>query len=227
MDSWGGKGMAERHGKRLGTRFALLAVGLLALASSGCLVIAAGAASGAAVGYFYYRGEICKYYSAGPEATFAATRAALLDLNMPILREENNGARGSIEATTAQNEKVHVSLHQDTDNGPAPMTRVGVRVGTFGNEEISATLLGQIEARLSYPGSGRLVPQAAPTLGPIQPVSPVGIPNQTPPPPLAGEPPTTVPVAANQTAPPPLAPLQTPPPPLASASASAIKQQSK
>jgi hypothetical protein len=175
--------------------------------SCGCLVIAAGAAGGAAAGYFYYRGEICKYYPAGPEATFAATRAALFDLNMPILSEQNRGDHGNIEGSTATNDKVHVSIRQDTDNGPAagPLTRVGVRVGMFGNDETSTAILRQVEVRLSYPPSGRLVPQAAPTLGPIQPVSVVGIENQSPPPPLASDssPPPLHP--ADQSGPPPLA----------------------
>jgi hypothetical protein len=176
--------------KDMGTvwrRVACVALGIVALATSGCLAIAAGAAGGAALGYFYYRGEMCKYYSAGTEATFAATRAALLDLAMPILREENHGDTGVIESRTARSDAVYISLKKDMDNNPAqvPLTRVGVRVGTFGDDAISTTVLAQIETRLANPGPGRLIPQAPPTLGPIQPASAVAMPPQTPPPPLA------------------------------------------
>jgi len=201
--------MVANLGGRFKMRLAYLALGIVMLASSGCLAIAAGVGGGAALGYFYYRGEVCKYFGADTQATFAATHAAVLDLGMPILREENGGNRAFIETRTAKNDMVRIGVKMDADNGPGqpPLTRVGVRVGTFGDEELSTTVLAQIEARLAGTGSGRLIPQAAPTLGPIQPVSAVGVPSQTPPPPLATEGSPAPPLAGKPTGLPRLEPV--------------------
>jgi hypothetical protein len=210
---------------RLSTRLnkvTCLALGLSALACSGCLIIAAGATGGAALGYFYYKGELCNNYYAALPDTMAATRGALAELNMPVLKEEAHKGHGTIQTSTPQNDKVTISFRPGPTKVPAEAatTLVGVRVGIFGDDPLSENILGHIQAYL-------LVPGPPPGLGPIRPIATPGLQPQTAPPPLI--PGSVQPVSASethaQTAPPPLAgnpiqpvsasnPPQSTPPPL-------------
>src|SRR5438552_17316486 len=56
--------MMKQAAKRWWTRIGLVVFAGLILANSGCLLVAAGAAGGAAVGYAYYKGKIDETYAA-------------------------------------------------------------------------------------------------------------------------------------------------------------------
>jgi len=181
--------MAEHKNRRRFGRVVYLGLAALALASSGCLVIAAGATGGAAVGYFYYKGEVFQKYHAGPQDTFAATHAALIDLHMPVVKEEFKDCGGYIDSRSTDGSKVHIALSTQTSKVPAEgtYTLVGVRVGIFGDDQMSEQVLDRINAHLSMPIA--MPAPAGPALGPIRPVAATGVPPQSPPPPLATEPP--------------------------------------
>ncbi len=176
----------DRRGRRLvwaGAVYLILAVA--ALGSSGCLLVAAGAAAGGAVGYFYYQGNRCGTYDAGFNDTWTALHTALRELGMPIAGEDTSG--GELEARTADGQRLRMTVQQVAGRVPGenPLTRVCVRVATFGDEEVSEAILRQVSAHLV------VVPP-----GPAQ--AAFG-PPQTAPPPLAD-------AAPAQTAPPPLLP---------------------
>jgi hypothetical protein len=185
----------NRHGRWVGAAY--LALGLAALACSGCLAVAAGAAGGAALGYVYYRGQVSHEYVAGLADTAAATQAALADLGMPVVKEEFRDSSGSIQSRTAHNDKVHISFSTRMSKIPAQgaLTWVGVRVGVFGDDAVSEAVLGQISAHLTAPAASAPPPPPPPPppsppirpipAGPVQPASAVALPPQTPPPPLA------------------------------------------
>jgi hypothetical protein len=177
-----------RIGKWLMTRQAALLV-LVALgpAISGCLAVAAGAAGGAAVGYAYYMGEVYDKFKAPYPATVAAARASLQDLGLPLLKQEDHDDTTIIESRTKDDDAVRVSIGPYKSGKPddAGYTQVGVRVGYFGDKKLCNQLFARMDTHLGLAPTDRLIPQAQPTLGPIQPVSQVGAPPQTPPPPLA------------------------------------------
>lgn len=181
--------------------YVLLAV--LALANSGCLLVAAGAAGGAAMGYAYYKGKICQVYNAGFTDAWAATHTALADLGMPVVKEEQNGTCGSIETRTSDGEHVRIHLENIVSKFPAEgsLTRICVRVATFGDPFVSDRVLDQVGAHLAPPGSIAPPPGAAPNWAPAQ-----GQPETLPPARVA--PPAT---GVQQTAPPPLLPPETAP----------------
>jgi hypothetical protein len=179
--------MAEKRDRRMVVWAAHLGLLGLTLASCGCLAIAAGgAAGGAALGYAYYKGAVFNKYNARFEDTFAATRAALADLRMPITKEEAQDGSGSITSRTADGDKVQISFSTETSKIPAEgtITRVGVRVGVFGDDAVSERVLGQISAHLIVPGAIAPVPASLPP-APIQPIAAATNIPQTPPPPLA------------------------------------------
>jgi hypothetical protein len=177
--------MMEKRSTRCLRGAAFLCLGLLTLGLSGCLLLAAGgvAAGGAALGYYYYKGELCHNYNADTGNTASAAKAALADLGMPVVREEVHDGTGTIESRTSQGDHVHVALRPE--NG---LTQVGVRVGVFGDDDVSAQVLGRIEAHLTAPAGTPQTPPPPPALGPIRPVAATGAPGETPPPPLAPEP---------------------------------------
>jgi len=183
----------QRHSLRLPNRLtAYLVLVVLALANGGCLLAVAGATGGAAVGYAYYMGKLCETFAAGLDDTWAATRTALSELAMPIVNEERKASEGFIESRTADGERVRVYLQVETSKIPAEgqITRVCVRIATFGEHPVSDRILNQVGIHLA-PVPGAAAPPAA-ALGVIQ----------------TGAPPTASPPAtvAQQTAPPPLLP---------------------
>ena len=128
---------------RMGGLCALVAV--LALGSSGCLALVAGTAGGVAA-YAYVKGKVDESYTASFGDTWAATHAAMRDLGMPVLKEENTTTKGAIESKNAEGEKVHIQVEAKSGNKPADgtTTRVDVRVATFGDRRYSDHFLNQI-----------------------------------------------------------------------------------
>jgi hypothetical protein len=165
-----------RYGRVRGVWIGAVLVAGMALTSSGCLFVAAGAAAGggAAAGYAYYKGLVTREYVANVDDVWAATHAALADLGMPVSHEERANGGASLESRTADGDRVRISFDVAPSRIPAEgsLTRVGVRVATFGDVAVSERILDQIGAHL--------VPGARPA------PPPAGAPAETPPPPLAG-----------------------------------------
>ena len=153
-----------------------LAVALAALSSSGCLLAVAGVAAGGAAGYCYCKGKVCQEYHAGFGDTQRAVRQALGELAMPLQSEEVLATSGFIESRTAGGNRVRISL--ETRASPIPsegiVTRVCVRVSTFGDQPVSERILDQVGAhlvavpRVVVPGS-----TAPPPLASLQPITPI------------------------------------------------------
>ncbi len=166
------------------TRIAYLVVAALALIHGGCLVLAAGAAAGgaAAVGYAVWKGRMYRdYYAAMPD-TQAAVVAALADLQFPVANQATVDGETYVESLTADRTKVKIYLDPVPGRVPAdgPVTRVSIRVGTFGDEDLTRRLLDQIGYRLAPTAqSGPIRPVPAP----LPPTPPPAV--ETAPPPLA------------------------------------------
>jgi hypothetical protein len=142
---------------------ALLAV--LPLVGSGCLVVAAGAAAtgAAAAGYLYFEGKDSREYPAGIEDTWQATRVALGELGLPIIRAEREANSGSLESRTRDNDVVNISAEAVGGKNPAdpPLTLVTVRVALLGDHPLSTRILDQIGYHLVPPGASPPPPLAA------------------------------------------------------------------
>jgi hypothetical protein len=180
------------------TSAAYLALGLTALANGGCLWIAAGAAGGAALGYAYHEGKVCHSFNANLEDAGAAVHAALAELGMPVVKEEQSPGEGFLLSQTAHGAKVRIYLSQrfSTFQAEGPVTCICVRVATFGDHDVSARLINQVGMHLVPAGL------------PVPPMAP-------PPPAPANVPQHQAPVAIPPAGPAAFAPPQTAPPPLA------------
>jgi hypothetical protein len=189
-----GQGSREVKWRRV-AGLAILAV--LPLLSSGCLVVAAGAAAtgaAAAGGYLYLQGKDTREYPADIENTWQATRVALGELGLPIIRAERESNSGSLESRTRDGEVVNISAEAVPGKTPTdpPLTLVSVRVSLLGDHPLSTRVLDQIGYHLVPSGS-------------------------SPPPPLAGAVPPPGVARPSGTAEPPRwsapTPLPAPPPP--------------
>src|SRR5262249_22266692 len=119
--------------------------------SSGCLAVAAlGAAGAAGAGYVYYQGKLTRDFVATFDDARAAVLRSLADLNLPVTGEERTGSSGEIQGLTRTGDKVHASLESlpIANAGDPPRTRVGVRVGTFGDHPLSEQILSAVAAQL-------------------------------------------------------------------------------
>lgn len=155
-------------------RFVLLALAATTLPAMGCLaagLAVAGAAAAGAGTYTYLQGRLVRDYPAGFQETLQATQATLADLGMPILKTEGTGTETTL--TTENNHGVRATIDLNTRASPIPsdgvVTRVGVRVGVFGDEITSERILSEIAIHL-VPAARSQRP------GGLQPVAVTGVP---------------------------------------------------
>ncbi|MFT3767837.1 MAG: DUF3568 family protein [Minicystis sp.] len=126
--------------------FAPFAAVAFAAAASGCLAAtAAGAGAAAAVGtYAYERGELRTTIDAPVEDVHRATLAALEQMKLPIKDEAQDAFSAHVTAKQTEGGDVKVNLSRESDH----VTRVGVRVGTFGDEAKARVILQRIRDAL-------------------------------------------------------------------------------
>jgi len=89
-------------------------------------------------------GDLETTYPAALNRTWDATMGALRDAQLRITDTQKDAAKGTIRAQQADNTPVTVSLEPAGPN----TTAVKIRVGTFGDEEISKAINRRIAARL-------------------------------------------------------------------------------
>jgi hypothetical protein len=149
----------------------------LCLPGAGCLWVAVGAGAGAAVaGYAWWRGRIYRDYPNPLQQTAGAASVVFADQRLPILHQETDADSASFEVEVPDGNGmrkmlVDVSAQPRPQPGDPPVTRVSVRVDTFGHEEISQRILDSIGVQLlSQPPPNRLQPQPVPGALPGTPV---------------------------------------------------------
>jgi hypothetical protein len=111
------------------------------------LIATAGASAAEATADAYVRGgyRMAEAYSIG--IAQRATLTALSDLGMPAHRERSSEKYAEIFARTSDGYSVRVELIAKSD----VVTRLNIRVGTFGDETLSQLIANTIRARLANP----------------------------------------------------------------------------
>jgi hypothetical protein len=178
------------------SRLAYVLVATVALLHGGCLFVAAGAAGGAALGYVYCKGNVCEIYASNLNDSWAATHTALAELGFPVVKEARENVKGWIECNAADGNRIRIHLDIVDSQIPAegPVTRICVRVATFGDNALSERILNQVGAHLivaSPPPSGPAPPLATPE-PPVAPPPPPTT-RAASPAPQSGEPPLSTP----------------------------------
>ena len=120
----------------------LLVMGIMVTTQSGCLVAAAGAAVG---GVAYAKGDLDAIVDGNVDQAFDATKAAFEELKMPLLSSNNGAGEAKVEARVGTDNKATVNIKGQSEKA----SKVTIRVGTFGDEAISQSILEKIKANLS------------------------------------------------------------------------------
>lgn len=121
---------------------AAVTLGATALLSSGCLLLAAGAAGAGTVAYV--RGELAASLGSELSAVVKATSRSIEQLKFAKISESADALSARFTARTAQDKKIEIVLTKIGEN----LTKVEIRVGVFGDEDISMTILSKIKATL-------------------------------------------------------------------------------
>ena len=108
---------------------------------TGCAALVVGAAAGgAAAGALYFKGELKADVDATPPEVIAATEKAFRD---PIWAKDTAAASatdGLATARTATGKEVRVTVEMKTPE----VSSIGIRIGTFGDENLSRLLYDRI-----------------------------------------------------------------------------------
>ncbi len=116
----------------------VLVLGLL----PGCLIVAAGAAGASTVAYV--RGDLTAPLTADYETAATASCRALDKLGFKIVQENRDALAADYVARTALDKKVQVRVTKVDDK----TAQVRIRVGVFGDEQLSHAILDEIKRRL-------------------------------------------------------------------------------
>jgi hypothetical protein len=112
------------------------------LGLTGCLAVAAGAGAAGAVAYV--RGELETTLTSDYGRVVEATRGALKDLEFAKVSENKDALKAVMVSRTAMDKKVEITLANTGKN----LTNIKIRVGVFGDEQMSMSILDKIKARL-------------------------------------------------------------------------------
>lgn len=111
--------------------------------TSGCVAVAAAGAAGGTVAYL--RGDLETAFHAPIEKVQRAISQALQnDLQLHMISTNQDALSGKYVARTAKDERIVITLSSRSPE----LTEMTIRVGIFGNEDLSRRILTAIEERL-------------------------------------------------------------------------------
>ena len=128
--------------QKLAKALAAVAMGVVLAMQPGCLIVAAGAAGASTVAYV--RGDLTAPLDTDYENAVKAARRALDKLEFKIIDEKRDALAADFVARTALDKKVQIRVTKQGENG----TQVRIRVGVFGDEALSMTVLNEIKQRI-------------------------------------------------------------------------------
>jgi len=119
-----------------------LIIPTLLLFSSCAAFIVGGAVGVGAV--IYQKGQLTSHEGTSYDETLAAVFKAMDQLNYAVEKTEKSVAKEKVIAVTPEGKKIHTTVKYKTIDH----TEITIRVGTFGNEELSRMVLDQIKGNL-------------------------------------------------------------------------------
>ena len=114
-----------------------------ALLLTGCAALVAGSAAGVGT-VAYIKGELKDRLDASPDETRAAIERAAKELRLKELKADADGLSGDYILETGRDDKINVRYEKLGDRS----TQISIRVGLFGDENLSRALLDEIKQGL-------------------------------------------------------------------------------
>jgi hypothetical protein len=126
----------------IGMALALLAAG------NGCALFVVGAvAAGGAGTWAYVKGEIKATEQAPLDKAWTATLDAMKDLEFPVTYKAKDALAGELKAVNSSGTTINIYVKKLSESA----TEIRIRVGTFGDEPLSRTIITKIDNRLTPP----------------------------------------------------------------------------
>ena len=119
-----------------------LLLGISAASLTGCIAVVAAGAAG--TGVAWYSGRLEANLDQNIEAVFVASQKALTQLEFANISNKKSSVDAQLVSRTALDKKVEITLQKVTDRS----TKVMIRVGVFGDETLSMSILDKIKAAL-------------------------------------------------------------------------------
>ena len=119
-----------------------LGLGLAAAGLTGCVAVVAAGAAG--TGVAWYSGRLEANLDHNLDAVFAAAQKSLNQLEFANISNKKSSVDARLVSRTALDKKVEIALEKVTDRS----TKVIIRVGIFGDETLSMSILDKIKAAL-------------------------------------------------------------------------------
>lgn len=124
-------------------KLVVMLVGGAALAGlQSCVAVAAGAAGGATVAYVM--GEYASELDGTPKQVVEAAKDVLKDMDMKIQTSASSAMDGKVVAKSALDKTITIIVKRVTDE----RSKINIRVGTFGDEEVSRSICEKIKKEL-------------------------------------------------------------------------------
>ena len=115
--------------------------------STGCmLVLLGGAAAGATATVMHREGELLSELEAEPPDIIKATERAFRDLIWTKESAQSSATDGTATARTATGKEVAVTVKRQAE----AVCQISIRIGTFGDENLSLLLLDKIKFFLEH-----------------------------------------------------------------------------
>ena len=115
---------------------------LAALGYSGCFAVVAAGAAGSGVAW--YNGRMDVTLNERLDDVYAASQKAVAQLEFARINERKSAVDAALVARTALDKRVEITLQKQDDK----ITKVSIRVGVFGDENLSMAVLAKIKANL-------------------------------------------------------------------------------
>jgi len=107
---------------------------------AGAAVAAAGAGT-----YAYIKGDLQKSYQASMDKAWSATLKAVDELKMMTESKEQDAFNGTVKGKMADGKSFQIKLKRLDEQS----TEIGVRIGTFGDRQISEAIHDKIMSKLA------------------------------------------------------------------------------
>ena len=131
--------------KQLKVVFSILVLTGTLLFSTGCWIIVVGAAAGAgAATVAYVDGNLVVTYANSYDSVVAAANSAVTDLGFAKPEERKDQLSDTLNTHSMTGDSVKIVITKTSD----AVTKVDIRVGTFGDEQLSRSINDKIKAHL-------------------------------------------------------------------------------
>lgn len=122
-------------------------IGGLLLQTTGCALLLLGGVAATATAHVMYReGELRGELDAEPPKVIKATERAFRDLIWTKESAQSSATDGTATARTATGKEVTVTVQRQAEN----KSQIGIRIGTFGDENLSRLLYDKVEFFLQH-----------------------------------------------------------------------------